>query len=199
VLTGAMVVLAFLQLASQPPRWRWFVECADGATTRLHVTLRRRTLLDVTVPVCVVPEHQRSREAEERVLEFHFKGDPAWFDLEHRSSPGTAIEGNIWQAGGETYGMLLGVSFVETGGAGRILLNTIHISMVTEHSSAPVAVGIDVSTSRYRRTTARRAERPSGATGRARAVQQRVAADEGPLPSKGARGASLRAAPHERH
>jgi hypothetical protein len=151
VLSGLWILISAAAVAAAPtadaPTWRWYVTCPSPAVTRIHVTLRGRPLLDATVPVCRVPEGARSTKAEGTVLEFHFRGDPSWFDTEETSVPGTAIEGNIWQAGGETYGMLLGVAFV---GAGRVLLNTVHIAQDGEHSSAPVAKGVVVSTSKFR-------------------------------------------------
>ena len=133
--------------AIDAPQWRWFVTCSRPAATRLHVTLRGKSLFDATVPVCRIPEAERSEKADHTILTFHFRGDPSWFDSEAASVPGTPIEGSIWQAGGEAYGMLLGVSFL---GRHQVLLNTIHIAKADEYSSAPVANGIVVSTGKFR-------------------------------------------------
>lgn len=152
LVVGLLALLAFGAPKGPGPlpadaKWRWYVACDRPATTRIHVTLAGKTLFDATVPVCRVAEADRSQKAERTTLKFTFRGDPTWFDGHVAAAPGTPVEGNIWQAGGETYGIIFGVSFAS---ANRILLNTVHIAYDDRRSEGPIAKGLVVSTTPFR-------------------------------------------------
>jgi len=127
-------------------KWRWYVACERPFSTRIVVALEGTWVFDATVPVCRVPEAQRTAQAERKVLRFWFRGNPAQFDAEAPSAPGSKIEGSVWQAGGETTGIVFGVSLQSSG---RIILNTLHVADSDRRSQHPVAKGLVVSTTRF--------------------------------------------------
>lgn len=59
------------------------------------------------------------------------------------TAPGESISGDIWQAGGESDALLLGVVMVAHG---RILVNTIHAASPSGFSTTPIDDGIVVRT-----------------------------------------------------
>jgi hypothetical protein len=59
------------------------------------------------------------------------------------TTPGESVSGDIWQAGGESDALLLGVGIVAHN---RILLNTIHVASVYSFSTTPISDSIVVRT-----------------------------------------------------
>jgi hypothetical protein len=93
-------------------------------------------------PVCRITDDALTAVAADEVVTFHFKGGHTFQD-EYRTNKAQVIEGSIWEAGAETDGLLLGVSFVSKG---QILLNTIHISKEGSLSASEIDRGITVRT-----------------------------------------------------
>jgi hypothetical protein len=133
---------AFAQQPNSSPEarevvWTWSKGC-DG-DHKLDVTVRidRKVLYHGVLPIC-----HGSRDAEDGRAEFHFPGGRT-FQGKYRTRPTDSIEGDIWQAGGEQDGLILGISF-DTGK--QILLNTIHIANPRTRMSSEVDKGLFVTT-----------------------------------------------------
>jgi len=136
-------LLAVLPLALAGPVhaeqvWHW-QECANPI--RLHITVEAdgARLADTTIPVC---RRERARivpEAQQRMIRF-----PAGQVAGRLGSPDAAtLTGNLWEAGAEDAGLVLGVSFQTRE---RVLVNALHLAFATQASRSEVAPGVVVHT-----------------------------------------------------
>ena len=107
--------------------WTWSKQCGDNHELGVTVRLQRKVLYRGILPIC-----HGSREAEDGRVEFHFSGGHR-FQGEYRTRPTDSIEGDIWQAGGESDALILGVSFDSTR---QILLNTLHVARPDKPTSS---------------------------------------------------------------
>ena len=119
--TSSPAASAAAQAAAGGAVWHMSPECRTADSLRIEVRLNGRTLFSAPVGVCLARLGQGPKE---NVLTFTFRARPDLFGRRFRGRGAQEIEGNIWKAGGETDGMLLGVSFMTD----RVLLNTLHVA-----------------------------------------------------------------------
>ena len=92
----------------------------------------------------ILPICRGSRNSEDGRAEFHFAGGHT-FQEEYRTSPTDSIEGGIWQAGGESNAIILGISF-DLGKGKQILLNTVHIARPDQRTTSEIDKGLVITT-----------------------------------------------------
>lgn len=127
--------------------WQWFNPCPDNAVMHIEVLLGEKRLYATSFPVCVMRRGDIPIESPQKTLRFVFKADLEIFGEEFSNAGEQEIVGNIWRAGGESDGMILGVSFM----AGhRSLLNTLHFPLAEEPSTAELAEGLFIKASKVK-------------------------------------------------
>jgi hypothetical protein len=131
--------------AQQPPAstgtpesvWTWSKQCDGHQELGVTVRLERKLLYRGILPIC-----RGNREAEDGRVEFHFSGGHR-FQGEYRTRSTDSIAGDIWQAGGESDALILGISF----DSGRqILLNTLHVAKPDKQASSELDKGLVITT-----------------------------------------------------
>jgi hypothetical protein len=131
--------------APASPVWRWFQNCAAKTTMAMNVTVDGKSVFKSSFPICKTTNASADdRGTKQRILVFTFKGGHT-FQGKYQTTSAETVEGNIWQAGAEASGLLLGVSFVSKK-QNQILLNTIHIAQPDHRSVEEVDNGIFVET-----------------------------------------------------
>ena len=115
--------------------WVWFAKCEKPRQVVLEMTLDDRLVHRSQFPACFT---QRA-EIDQKRVEFPLSPRKSQFG----EPAGSALEVNVWEAGGETNGMMLGVSFMSTQ---RVWLNTLHFAAIDRPSSRILAPGIVVKT-----------------------------------------------------
>jgi hypothetical protein len=139
------VLLAVPAVAQQTPSrpetpevvWTWSKQCEDTHKLGVTVSIERKVLYRGVLPVC-----RGSREGENGRVSFHFAGSHL-FQGEYRTRSTDSIEGDIWQAGGESDVLILGISF-ET--RKQVLLNTLHIARPDKQTSSELDKGLFITT-----------------------------------------------------
>jgi hypothetical protein len=139
VLTG---VPAIAQQPSLRPEtsevvWTWSSRCNGDLKLGVAVRLGRKVLYRGVLPIC-----RGSRDTEDGRVAFHFAGGHA-FQGEYRTRSTDFVEGDIWQAGGESDALILGLSF-DTGK--QILLNTLHVARVEKQTSSELDKDLFITT-----------------------------------------------------
>jgi hypothetical protein len=117
--------------------WTWSKQCDNKHVLGVTIQLQRKVLYRGVLPIC-----HGSREAEDGRVVFHFSGGHR-FQGEYRTRPTDSIEGDIWQAGGESDALILGVSFDSTR---QILLNTLHVASPNKSTSTELDKGLVITT-----------------------------------------------------
>ena len=115
--------------------WIWSRQCNGDRKLGVTVHLRRKVLYRGVLQIC-----RGSRE--DGRAQFHFGGGH-FFQGEYRTQSTDSIEGDLWQAGGETDALILGISF-NTGK--QILLNTLHIAKPDMQTSSELDKGLSITT-----------------------------------------------------
>lgn len=92
--------------------WHWYVECAAQVTMKVEVVQRGKLVFATTFPMCPLRRDRIPVPKIDRPIVFQLSdarlrlfGEP----------PGTRFEGNLWEAGMETNGLLLGLTFTTPG------------------------------------------------------------------------------------
>lgn len=117
--------------------WTWSKQCNAKQQLNVLVRLGSRVLYQGFIPIC-----QGSRDTEDGRVDFGFVSGHL-FGGQYRA-PGTdKIEGDIWQAGGETDALVLGVSFATKK---QILLNTLHVASPSKKTSTELDKGLSITT-----------------------------------------------------
>jgi len=119
---------------SNPPDvvWVWSKNCDSSKGLDVTLRLRSKVLHHSIIPIC-----QGSRDAEDGRVEVKFSSG-----LLIRGQAGQE-EADIWQAGGETDALILGLSLR---GANRIHLNTLYIAYPDRKSSSSLGYGLTMIT-----------------------------------------------------
>lgn len=118
--------------------WTWSNKCDATKQLRVTVRLERKLLYDGLLSIC-----RGNRNAEDGRAEFHFSSDHL-FGGEYRARKSDTIEGDIWQAGGETDALMLGISLATTK---QVMLNTLHLAKPDKQTSAKLDNGLYITTS----------------------------------------------------
>ncbi len=139
------MLLAATAVAQQPTSraetpevvWTWSKQCDGNHKLGVTVRLESKVLYHGVLPIC-----RGSRDAENGRVEFHFAGGHI-FQGEYPTSSADSIEGDIWQAGGESDALILGISFDTKN---QILLNTLHIAGPDTETSSELDQGLFIAT-----------------------------------------------------
>jgi len=129
------------QPASRPETsevvWTWSKLCGGNHKLGMTIRLDHKVLYRGVLPIC-----PGSRDVEDGCVEFHFAGGHL-FQGEYRTRSTDSIEGDIWQAGGESDALILGISFDTKK---QILLNTLHIARPDKQTSTELDKGLFITT-----------------------------------------------------
>jgi hypothetical protein len=117
--------------------WVWSKQCDGNHKLGVTVILDRKVLYRGVLPIC-----HRNREAENGRVSFHFAGGHLFQGKYHTRST-DSIEGDIWQASGDSDALILGVSFDTKK---QVLLNTLHIAAPDKPSSSELDKGLFITT-----------------------------------------------------
>jgi hypothetical protein len=150
-MTTTIVALAFLLAVPAPaseagPKWRWWPACETPHVTSLTIRLGGRVLHRARLRLCHLPDSAFD-PGDERVAVFRFKADAKRFGDDYRHFGTRVIEGNVWEAGGDPDGIVLGISFVT---ADQVLLNTLHVANRGGSSRLELAPGLTSETTPFR-------------------------------------------------
>ena len=137
VTTPAVAQQASIRPETGEVVWTWSKRCNSDHEIGVTVRLERKVLFRGVLPIC-----HGSRDTEDGRVEFHFAGGHT-FQGEYRTRSTDSIEGDIWQAGGESDALILGVSF-ET--SRQIVLNTLHIAKPEKLTSSELDQGLLITT-----------------------------------------------------
>jgi len=117
--------------------WTWSKHCDAKQQLRVTVRLKSRILYEGLLPIC-----RGNRDAEDGRAEFHFSSDRG-FSGEYRARGRDPIEGDIWQVGGETDALMLGISLATKK---QVMLNTLHLAKPDKPTSAELDRGLYITT-----------------------------------------------------
>jgi hypothetical protein len=117
--------------------WTWSKQCDGNHKLGVTIRLDHKVLYRGVLPIC-----HGSRDAEDGHVEFHFAGGHL-FQGEYRTRSTDSIEGDIWQAGGESDALILGISFDTKK---QILLNTLHVATPDKQISVELDKGLFITT-----------------------------------------------------
>jgi hypothetical protein len=131
-----LVTLAAIPRAGLAQDTVWVAgACTAGVALRVDVRRAHKLIYRTTLTIC------RRERSQRPSTHWSFSFTPStrvvWSNDSTR--PGESISGDIWQAGGESDALLLGVSLEAHG---RILVNTIHIASAYRISNAPLDDGL---------------------------------------------------------
>jgi hypothetical protein len=140
-----MMLLTATAVAQQPTArpetpevvWTWSKQCGDNHTLGVTVQLASKVLYRGVVLIC-----RGTRNAADGRVEFHFVGGH-FFQGKYRTRSTDSIEGDIWQAGGESDALILGISFDTKN---QILLNTLHIARPDTQTSSELDKDLFITT-----------------------------------------------------
>ena len=122
--------------------WDWDARCSSPKKIRIEVTLDGKRIYGSKFRICHASEHSQPVKSQ-RTLVFNVAGP-------HRSLFGEprkeALEGNVWQAGRDPNGIVLGVSFA---GPERVWCNSLHVLDPNKASKTVLTRGLIVRTSPY--------------------------------------------------
>jgi hypothetical protein len=88
--------------------WHWYSECAKPVTMKVEIVQRGALVFATTFPMCKLRRDQATDEKFQRHITFPLSDER----LRLFGQPAkTAFEGDFWQAGMESDGLMLGLSF----------------------------------------------------------------------------------------
>ena len=117
--------------------WTWSERCHGDHKLGVTVRLSTEVLYKGVLSIC-----RGSRDAENGRAVFHFAGGHLFQGKYHTHST-DSIKGDIWQAGGESDALILGISFDTKN---QILLNTLHIAKPDTQASSELDKNIVITT-----------------------------------------------------
>jgi hypothetical protein len=117
--------------------WIWSKQCNGQRKLSVIVRSDTKVLFSGVLPIC-----RGSREAENGRVEFHFAGGRT-FQGKYPTRSTDLVEGDMWQAGGESNAIILGVSFAASK---HELLNTLYIARPEKKASSELDKGLSIAT-----------------------------------------------------
>jgi hypothetical protein len=113
--------------------WTWSSHCSAKQELSVTIRLESKTLYQGILPIC-----RGDRDTEDGRVEFHFSSHHL-FGGQYRARKRDTIEGDIWQAGGDTDALILGISVATEK---QIMLNTLHVAKPDKQTSAELDKGL---------------------------------------------------------
>jgi len=153
VLILGMLAAAFVQTTNGAQRasdegvWRWSAECG-APTTIVEVRFGKRTIHRQAVALCRTNAQSGAGNFSGYAISFGFRPNRAitwegYRDRPDRTPANVVLNVDLWEAGGETNAVLMGISVMT---ADRILMNTVHIVHPGRRDETTVARGLVVRT-----------------------------------------------------
>ncbi len=127
--------------------WQWFASCSSRQTMHATLLLHSKELFAADLPVCIL-RRADGRDGQLKTLEFTFRAKASEFCDDCAALGEPEIEGNVWLAGGDPDGLILGVSFSTPR---RVLLNTLHVAKAGHASESQLANNLVMRTTAVRR------------------------------------------------
>ena len=126
--------------------WQWYATCSRPFLMRLEVSLNGAVVAGYSVPICKVPRSDRPKDP--KILKFVLHPDhrivwTGYREVDDTTDAGEEIEGDIWQAGGESDALVLGVTFAVKD---KLLMNTLHVARTANRAESEIAKGLSVTT-----------------------------------------------------
>jgi hypothetical protein len=112
--------------------WFWFGDCPNSKMMGMQVLLEGKSIYHSGFRACQLERTDANSKSEGKIMAFSFSGGHT-FQASYRTSKSETIEVNIWQAGADPDGIVLGISFMARN---QILLNTIHIAKPGESTES---------------------------------------------------------------
>jgi hypothetical protein len=122
--------------------WYWYGGCREPKTLGLEILLDGKSIYHSSFRICRMRSTDVPPLREGPEVAFSLRGGHV-FQGNLRTSPKEMVEANIWQAGCEPDGLLLGISF---SAKGRVLLNTLHLAKADRASEALLDRGLVIRT-----------------------------------------------------
>lgn len=141
-LTGATATFPQVTPSRAEPVWFWFSDCQNGKIMGVNVVVDGRTVYRSRFRTCQIERTNATTEKQHDKKTFRFSGGHT-FQNTHPTSNAESVEGNIWQAGAETDGILLGISFVAHD---QVLLNTMHLVKPGKSTQSTLDRGVVIET-----------------------------------------------------
>ena len=116
--------------------WTWSQHCKAKQQLGVTVRLRSEVLYRGLMPIC-----RNNRDLEEGRAKFRFSSSHLFGGYRARKTD--TIEGDIWQASGETDALILGISFSTKR---QVMLNTLHIADPVKKTSSELDNGLYITT-----------------------------------------------------
>lgn len=88
--------------------WHWYAHCAQPRRVEIDVILDRRRVYSSVSVACLLASDAIDDGHEQRILKFNLVSSRRSLFGERQ---GEVLEGNIWEAGRDPIGLVLGVSF----------------------------------------------------------------------------------------
>jgi hypothetical protein len=134
--------------------WQWFAPCPQDRVVDVEVRFQGTRIYSMSYPACSMSFNEIPVESPQKVLAFKFRARASRFGREFHALGVPLVEGNIWRAGGERDGIMLGVSCAA---GNRILLNGLHRATAGRRSSTELADGFAITTSSVHTATSQSA------------------------------------------
>ena len=115
--------------------WVWFSQCDAPRQFALEMKVDGRLIHSSTFIACFT----RRDENKGKQVSFPLSAKKGHFG----EAAGTRLDVDVWEAGGEMNGMILGVTFTS---ANRVWLNTLHFAEIDRPSTSTLAHGIVMKT-----------------------------------------------------
>ncbi len=129
--------------ATQAERvWFWSGDCPNENTMGLKIIVDDQTVYRSTFRTCQMKRTNAAAEKQHGKKVFRFSGGHT-FQNTHPTAKAESIQGTIWQAGAETDGILLGISFVAHD---QVLLNTMHLVKPDKPTQSTLDRGVVIKT-----------------------------------------------------
>ena len=131
--------------------WHWFVGCSAPESLTVDLRLDTKPLYRIAFPICRATSPATDAH---QPLVFKFVGSPRRFadDPVVGLRSIDSIEGNVWQAGAESDGVILGVSLMTKQ---QIVLNTLHFASADTACTSVLDSGLVIVTRPSRRRASR--------------------------------------------
>jgi hypothetical protein len=140
-----ILVATRLHSQEQDTVWVWDPVCHNACFVAIRVRLDGAAIYRDSIPVC---RAERRLEKGKSSFRFTSRRPVVWYgyrnDAGDTTAANTPFEIDLWQAGGDTDAILLGVSAVASDG---IHMNTIHVLTLTKPSETTLAPGLVLETS----------------------------------------------------